>query len=66
VKVVAEDQGQPQKPATAYLIVHVLPQNFTGIAFVPPIIRVSVPSSKLLDLPDIFVFIHGTHTPVFE
>ena len=48
MKVVAVDQGQPQKTATAYLVVHVLPRNYTGIAFIPPIIRLSVPSSKLL------------------
>ena len=47
VKVEAVDQGQPQKTAIAYLVVHVLPRNFTGIAFVPPIMRVSVVTSKL-------------------
>ena len=46
VKVSAYDQGQPQKTATAYLVIRVLPADFTGIIFIPPVIRISIQSSE--------------------
>ena len=45
-KVLAFDQGQPQMTATGYLVITVLPGNFSGIVFIPPVMALTIPSSE--------------------
>jgi len=47
-KVEAYDQGAPQKIGLTYLLIRILPPDYTGIVFIPPVIQISVPSSKRL------------------